>query len=69
MLKSAATIAMLGACALCPAPGWSQGYPAKPVRVVVGFAAGSTTDLISRVLSTKMGEDLGQSVIVDNPAT
>lgn len=66
MIKRAARIIMLGACALCVAPGWTQGYPAKPVRIVVGFSAGSTTDLIGRVLAMKMGEGLGHSVVVDN---
>ena len=65
-MKTAARIVMFGACVLCVTPGWTQGYPAKPVRIVVGFAAGSTTDLISRVLATKMGEGLGQSALVDN---
>jgi tripartite-type tricarboxylate transporter receptor subunit TctC len=46
--------------------GWAQSYPAKPIRVAVGFSAGSTTDLISRVLATKMSEDMGQQVLVDN---
>jgi tripartite-type tricarboxylate transporter receptor subunit TctC len=66
MVKSVARIIMLGACVLCVAPGWTQGYPAKPVRVVVGFSAGSTTDLIGRVLAGKMGDGLGQPVVVDN---
>jgi tripartite-type tricarboxylate transporter receptor subunit TctC len=66
MMKSAARIVMFGACALCVAPGWTQGYPAKPVRIVVGFSAGSTTDLIGRVLAMKMGDGLGQPVVVDN---
>jgi tripartite-type tricarboxylate transporter receptor subunit TctC len=65
-MKSAARIVVFGACILCVAPGWAQGYPAKPVRVVVGFSAGSTTDLIGRVLAVKMGEALGQPVVVDN---
>jgi len=51
---------MSAACA------WAQGYPAKPVRVVVGFSAGSTTDLIGRVLAAKLGDGLGQQVVVDN---
>ena len=42
-MKSAAHIIMYGACILCVTPGWTQGYPAKPVRMVVGFSAGSTT--------------------------
>ena len=66
MVSSAARIIVLGACALCAVPGWTQGYPAKPVRVVVGFSAGSTTDLIGRVLVTKMSDGLGQPVVVDN---
>lgn len=66
MVKSVARIILFGACVLCIAPGWAQGYPAKPVRVVVGFSAGSTTDLIGRVLAAKMGDGLGQPVVVDN---
>jgi tripartite-type tricarboxylate transporter receptor subunit TctC len=53
----------MGAFAHC---AWAQGYPAKPVRIVVGFSAGSTTDLIGRVLAAKMGDGLGQPVVVDN---
>jgi len=48
------------------APASAQSYPAKPVRIVVGFSAGSTTDLISRVLATKLAEGLAQPVVVDN---
>ena len=66
MMKCAARIIVSGACALCATPVWTQSYPAKPVRMVVGFSAGSTTDLIARVLATKMGDGLGQQVVVDN---
>ena len=51
---------------LCVGGAWAQSYPAKPVRVLVGFSAGSTTDLIGRVLAQKMAEGLGGTVIVDN---
>lgn len=44
----------------------AQSYPAKPVRILIGFSPGSTTDLIGRVLATKMSEGLGQPVVVDN---
>jgi tripartite-type tricarboxylate transporter receptor subunit TctC len=57
---------IFGACALCASSVPAQSYPAKPVRVIVGFSAGSTTDLIARVLATKLGEGLGQSAVVDN---
>ena len=66
MMKCAARIILFGVRALCVTAGWTQGYPAKPVRIVIGFSAGSTTDLIGRVLATKLGEGLGQPVVVDN---
>lgn len=44
----------------------AQAYPNKPVRMVVGFAAGGSTDKLARVLATRMGELLGQSVVVEN---
>jgi tripartite-type tricarboxylate transporter receptor subunit TctC len=53
-------------CALLATPAWSQAYPAKPVRIVIGFSAGSTTDLVGRVLAAKLAEGLGQPVVVDN---
>jgi len=66
MEKSIVRVILFGACALGVTPGWAQGYPAKPVRIVIGFSAGSTTDLIGRVLATKMSEVLSQPVVVDN---
>lgn len=54
------------ASAIVPTYAWAQNYPSKPVRLFVGFAAGSTTDLIGRVIAQKMSESLGQQVIVEN---
>lgn len=65
-MKNNARIILFGACFLCAAPGWAQSYPAKPVRIIVGFSAGSTTDLIGRVLAAKLGDSLGQPAVVDN---
>jgi len=61
-------IAALGAAvALCMAAGAAaQQYPVKPVRIVVGFAAGGPTDVIARVIAQDMTATLGQSVIVEN---
>ena len=44
----------------------AQGFPAKPVRIVVGFAPGGATDLVSRILAQRLGEMWGPNVIVDN---
>ena len=56
------------AIALCIAQGGvlAQSYPAKPVRIIVGFSGGSTTDLLARTLAQKMSEAWGQPVLVEN---
>ncbi len=46
----------------------AQNFPVKPVRAVVGFAAGSSTDVAMRLISPRLGELWGQQVIVDNRA-
>jgi len=57
---------LLATCALAAQFANAQGYPAKPVRLVVGFAAGSTSDLIARVIGQKVSEGLGQPVVTEN---
>lgn len=43
-----------------------QNYPNQPIRIVVGYAAGGTTDILARSLGEQMGKILGQTIIVDN---
>ncbi|GAA0523422.1 tripartite tricarboxylate transporter substrate binding protein [Pigmentiphaga sp. GD03639] len=52
-----------------PAGAWAQAaYPAKPVKVVVGFTAGGPTDVVARVIAQHLGERMGQPFIVENRA-
>jgi tripartite-type tricarboxylate transporter receptor subunit TctC len=62
------TRSLLGAAvAICAvASAHAQNYPAKPITLVVPFPAGSTTDLVGRILQDELSKAVGQTVIVDN---
>ena len=45
---------------------WAEGWPAKPIRIIVPFAPGGTTDVLARTLAPEMQKSLGQPVTVDN---
>ncbi|HEY3049679.1 MAG TPA: tripartite tricarboxylate transporter substrate-binding protein, partial [Polaromonas sp.] len=47
-------------------PAAAQTYPSRPIRMIVPFPAGGATDILARALSQKLGEKIGQPVIVDN---
>lgn len=62
-----ALAALSCAAALLPLAASAQaGYPNKPIRVIVPFPAGSTTDIIARAITDKMSASLGQPIVVDN---
>jgi len=57
----------LAVCAAVSAQtGLAQTYPAKPIRLIVGFAPGGAADIISRLIGDPLGRALGQSIIIDN---
>ncbi len=62
LLSAALAVAAAGTAAQAHA----QAYPTKPIRIVVGFPAGSTTDVIARVVGEHLRAKLGQPVIVEN---
>lgn len=54
--------------ALCSAPAAAQSpaYPTRPVKLIVAFGAGGSADVIARLLTAKVGEALGQGIIIEN---
>ncbi len=65
MHKNRHLIAAISLCA-CAAGALAQGYPNRPLRVLVGFPAGGPIDVQARILGQKISQSLGQAVIVDN---
>ena len=62
-LRSLAAVGL--ACLLAPSAAASE-YPAKPIRIIAQFTAGSSTDILARIAAQKITEATGQQVIVDN---
>ena len=63
----AALIAVSLGLILCPAESVAQSdYPNKPVKLIIGFAPGGSTDIVGRIVAQRLGERLGQNVVVEN---
>jgi tripartite-type tricarboxylate transporter receptor subunit TctC len=68
-MKAARVFAALFACSFCAAGGaWSQAFPAKPVRVIVPFPPGGANDIVSRIVFSRVTEQMGQQFIIENRA-
>jgi len=65
-LRVLVPLMLAAAAAAAPAAGQQASFPVRPVRFVVPFAPGGSTDTLARTLSVKLAESLGQQVIVDN---
>ncbi len=63
-----ALIGALTAWSLIPAAAWAQGFPSKPIKLIVPFPAGGPADLFARALGGGMSAELGQQVVIENRA-
>ncbi len=67
-MKMIATLLAAACAALAPLHAAAQKFPEKPIRFIVPFPPGGGNDILARVLAPKMGESLGQPVVIDNRA-
>jgi len=54
---------------LCAAAALAQGYPSKPIKLILPFAPGSPSDMVGRTIGQKMGAQMGQPLVADNRAS
>ncbi|MDQ3189615.1 MAG: tripartite tricarboxylate transporter substrate binding protein, partial [Pseudomonadota bacterium] len=58
---------LVSACAAVIAPAvHAQAYPNKPVRIIVPYPPGGTSDILARSVGQKLGDALGQTIVVEN---
>src|SRR5215204_5949992 len=68
-VRACLTAILLAACALSiaqPAQAQTQLYPNRPIRMIVPFPPGGPTDGMARIVSDRLGQVLGQSIVIEN---
>lgn len=65
-VRSIGRAVLLGLLLGAALPGWTQGQPSAPVRILVGAPAGGSTDTMARTVAQAMGQQLGRTVVVEN---
>lgn len=58
--------ALCATFALAASGAAAQAFPTKPIRIIVPFPAGGTTDIVARVVAQRVSETIGQPVLVEN---
>ena len=65
-LKSPRSLALMAGLLLAAGLAAAQGYPAKPLNLMVPYPAGGPSDAIARIFNNQLGKELGQQVLVEN---
>lgn len=65
-IERRAFLAASGVALVAPASAWAQAYPARPVKIVVGYSAGGAVDTVARAIGQAMSANLGQPFVIEN---
>ena len=68
MKKTIQTLLLTAGLCGAVAPSYAQDYPNKAIRMIVPLAAGSAVDNAARILTAKMGQNMGQAIVIENIA-